>query len=50
MQDGWECTTAPWWVNRGEFGTAYAQSGPSDWQRVKAADLAKARAALGHAD
>ncbi|MDQ1478126.1 MAG: hypothetical protein QOE62_3355, partial [Actinomycetota bacterium] len=42
MQDGWECTTAPWWVNRDELGTAYAQSGPNDWQRVKAADLAKA--------
>jgi hypothetical protein len=43
MQDGWECTTAPWWVNRDELGTAYAQSGPKDWQRVKAADLAKAQ-------
>ena len=28
MQDGWECTTAPWWVNRDELGTAYAQTGP----------------------
>jgi hypothetical protein len=43
MQDGWECTTAPWWVNRSELGTAYAQSGPSNWPRVKAADLAKAQ-------
>ena len=42
MQDGWECTTAPWWGNRAELGKAYAQSGPSDWQRVKASDLAKA--------
>ena len=42
MQDGWECTTAPWWVNRDELGTAYAESGPSDWMRVKASDLAKA--------
>jgi hypothetical protein len=42
MQDGWECATAPWWENRSELGTAYAQSGPSNWQRVKASDLAKA--------
>ncbi|HEY5172236.1 MAG TPA: hypothetical protein VIK54_10970, partial [Acidimicrobiia bacterium] len=43
MQDGWECTTAPWWVNRAELGTAYAESGPSDWLRVKASDLVQAR-------
>jgi len=42
MQDGWECTTAPWWVNRDELGTAYAQSGPKDWPRVNTADLSKA--------
>ncbi len=43
MLDGWECTSAPWWVNRSELGTAYAQTGPSSWQRVKAADLAHAQ-------
>ncbi len=43
MQDGWECTTAPWWVNRAELSTAYAQTGPSDWLRVKASDLAQAK-------
>ncbi len=42
MQDGWECTTAPWWVNRDTLGTAYAQTGPSSWARVAASDLAKA--------
>jgi 6-pyruvoyl-tetrahydropterin synthase related domain len=42
MQDGWECTTAPWWVNRDLLNTAYAQTGPSNWMRVKASDLAKA--------
>ncbi len=29
--------------NRDELGTAYAESGPSDWMRVKASDLAKAQ-------
>lgn len=43
MQDGWECTTAPWWVNSNELGTAYAESGPSGWMRVKASDLAQAQ-------
>ncbi len=42
MENGWECTTAPWWVNRDELGTAYAQTGPSDWLRVRASDLARA--------
>jgi hypothetical protein len=45
MQDGWECTTAPWWGNRAELDTAYAQTGPSNWKRVKASDLAKAQPA-----
>jgi hypothetical protein len=40
---GWECTTAPWWTNRAELDTAYAQTGPKDWPRVKASDLATAR-------
>ncbi|MDQ1457227.1 MAG: hypothetical protein QOH28_2847 [Actinomycetota bacterium] len=43
MQDGWECTTAPWWVNREALSTAYAQTGPSEWTRVRASDLAKAQ-------
>ncbi len=43
MQDGWECTTAPWWVNRNVLSTAYAQTGPKNWARVKAADLAAAK-------
>jgi hypothetical protein len=43
MQDGWECQTAPWWVNSNELGTAYSETGPKNWQRVPAADLAKAR-------
>jgi hypothetical protein len=43
MQDGWECTTAPWWVNREVLGTAYAQTGPSEWARVDANDLAQAK-------
>jgi hypothetical protein len=42
MQDGWECETAPWWMNRTELDTAYAQSGPKEWERVKASDLAQA--------
>jgi hypothetical protein len=42
MQDGWECQTAPWWMNRAQLDTAYAQTGPSNWERVKASDLAKA--------
>jgi hypothetical protein len=42
MLDGWECETAPWWVNRSELSTPYAQTGPSSWQHVKASDLAKA--------
>jgi len=40
MQDGWECVTAPWWMNRKELDTAYAQTGPAAWARVKASDLA----------
>jgi hypothetical protein len=43
LQDGWECTTAPWWGNREVLGTAYAQTGPSEWARVGASDLAKAQ-------
>lgn len=43
MQDGWECVTAPWWVNRDELSTVYAQTGPSDWLRVKASALADAK-------
>jgi hypothetical protein len=43
MQDGWECTTAPWWTNRDELATAYAQTGPKDWVRVPASDLANAQ-------
>ena len=50
MQDGWECTTAPWWVNRDELDTAYAQTGPSSWQRVKASDLATAQPRAVDAD
>jgi hypothetical protein len=38
----WECTTAPWWVDRTKLNTAYAQSGPSGWQRVKASELTSA--------
>jgi hypothetical protein len=43
MQDGWECTTAPWWTNRDVLGTAYAQTGPKDWVRVAASDLKSAQ-------
>jgi hypothetical protein len=39
LNDPWECTTAPWWVNRAKLATTYAQSGPSDWQRVAASRL-----------
>ena len=44
MQDGWECTTAPWWVNRDVLATPYAQTGPAGWERVKAGDLAQVQA------
>jgi hypothetical protein len=37
----WECTTAPWWVDRSKLNTTYVQSGPSNWQRVNASDLGK---------
>jgi len=40
--DAWECTTAPWWQNRAELSTMYAQSGPSSWTRVDASNLANA--------
>lgn len=46
MQDGWECTTAPWWMNRDELSTPYAQTGPSDWQRAKVSDLANVQATV----
>jgi hypothetical protein len=36
----WECTTAPWWVDRTRLNTTYAQSGPSAWKRVTAAQIA----------
>jgi hypothetical protein len=36
----WECTTAPWWVDRTKLDTTYAESGPSSWRRVKASDIA----------
>jgi len=39
----WECTTAPWWDNRAELNTMYAQSGPSDWKRVDTKNLANAQ-------
>jgi len=35
----WECTTAPWWVDRTKLNTTYAQSGPSNWRRVSATDI-----------
>jgi hypothetical protein len=41
---GWECTTAPWWSSRAELDTPYAQTGPNNWPRVKAADLATVKA------
>jgi hypothetical protein len=37
----WECTTAPWWVDRSKLNTTYVQSGPSSWKRVNASDLGK---------
>ena len=40
---GWECETAPWWDDRSLLGIPYAQSGPSDWQRVEYNDLASVR-------
>jgi len=40
----WECTAAPWWSSRGELDTPFAQTGPNDWPRVKAADLATVNA------
>jgi hypothetical protein len=36
----WECTVAPWWVNRNALDVEFTQSGPSDWRRVDARDLA----------
>ena len=35
--------TAPWWVDRQALSIAYAQTGPSEWARVKASDLARAQ-------
>ena len=51
MQDGWECTTAPWWVNRAELGTAYARVGSeATGSASTASDLAERAAACRHAD
>jgi hypothetical protein len=36
----WECTTAPWWVNRSELSISYAQTGPKSWKHVPASQLA----------
>jgi hypothetical protein len=36
---GWECTAAPWWTDRDKVNTAYAQSGPSNWQRIDSTEL-----------
>jgi hypothetical protein len=35
----WECTTAPWWVDRSKLDTTYSETGPSSWRRVKASDI-----------
>jgi hypothetical protein len=42
----WECTTAPWWVDRTRLNTTYAQSGPGGWKRVSATDIAKSNGNL----
>jgi hypothetical protein len=36
----WECTVAPWWVNRDELNVQFAQSGPKEWKRVDGRELA----------
>ncbi len=35
----WECTVAPWWTDRSELDTAFAQTGPPEWKRVDGRDL-----------
>ena len=50
MQDGWECATAPWWVNRDELGTAYAQTGPEQLAaRARRAISRRRQPTRGHA-
>jgi hypothetical protein len=37
--DPWECTVAPWWVDRDTLDLSFAQSGPKDWERVDSRDF-----------
>jgi hypothetical protein len=39
--NAWECATDPWWMNDKALAHPFAQSGPSDWQRVEAKAISK---------
>lgn len=34
----WECVAAPWWENPADWDYPLAQSGPKNWQRIRAVD------------
>ena len=40
--EGWECTVAPWWMNRDLIDTPFAQTGPKSWAAVDGRNIGAA--------